>query len=308
MGTTYHVKVVVGPFARTAPIAAAIEKTLEAVNAAMSTYRPDSEISRFNDLETTGEPFPVSAGFYRVMEIARDLHRETGGAWDGTIDPLVNLWGFGRSGQSPRVPADERIRELMDRVGFGRIALSPPDALVKDHPEVTLDLASIAKGYGVDAVAGAIAAMGHTDYLVEVGGEVYAAGRRPDGSPWRVGINVPEAGAAFNEVYKVVTLTDRAFATSGDYRNFFEAEGRRYSHVLDPRTGYPVANGVVSASVVADNCTLADGLATALMVMGPEAGVALVERLAGVECFVVTRDADGRLRDHASSGIVFDNP
>ena len=130
-----------------------------------------------------------------------------------------------------------------------------------------------------------------------------AAGKRLDGKPWRVGINRPRPEAAADEVYKVIALHDRALATSGDYRNFYQIEGRAYSHIIDPRTGYPLQNGVVSASVIADNCTLADGLATALMVMGPEKGVALIDTLPGVETMIVVRHADGRFTDHLSQGM-----
>jgi thiamine biosynthesis lipoprotein len=155
----------------------------------------------------------------------------------------------------------------------------------------------------VDAIARLLAHQGYSDYLVEVGGEIFAAGHRLDGKPWRVGINRPDREAGFSEVYKVVDLSDKGFATSGDYRNYFEAGGRTYSHILDPRTGYPITNGVVSASVMADTCTLADGLATALMVMGPDSGLALVETLPQVEALIIVRREEGRLEEHASRGF-----
>lgn len=306
MGTTYQIKVVAGIWTRSAPIAADIEKTLEAVNASMSTYRPESEISRFNRFAEAGSPFNVSDDFYRVMTAGDELYRLTDGAWDGTLDPLIDRWGFGRTEKEQTIPPDADIQALLDRVGFDRIDITTPGALIKRHPDVTVDLASIAKGYGVDAVAQVIRDRGFRNFLVEIGGEVYAAGVRRDGTAWRVGINRPKVDAAYDAVYRVVSLTDRAFATSGDYRNFFEHGGRRYSHILDPRTGYPVANGVVSASVVAGTCTLADGLATALVVMGAEAGVRLVERLEGVECLIVVEESDGRLTDHYSSGLRFE--
>jgi thiamine biosynthesis lipoprotein len=175
--------------------------------------------------------------------------------------------------------------------------------LSKTRPSVSLDLASVAKGYGVDAIAALIRNRGFSDYLVEIGGEVYAAGVRIDGQPWRIGINKPDSGAPFDQVYRVVTLQDRAFATSGDYRNYFEIDGRRYAHIIDPRTGYPVSNGVISVSVTAETCALADGLATALVVMGPSAGLDLVNRLPGVECLIITRDDQNRLHDFTSQGF-----
>jgi thiamine biosynthesis lipoprotein len=175
--------------------------------------------------------------------------------------------------------------------------------LIKRRATITLDLASVAKGYAVDALAQLIRERDYTNFLVEIGGEVYAAGHRIDGTPWRIGINQPEAAAPANQVYQMVRLENRAFATSGDYRNFFEFEGRRYAHIIDPRTGYPAARHLVSVSVLAENCALADGLATALMVMGPQAGLELINRLEGVTCLMVERSPDGRLVDHRSNGF-----
>ncbi len=303
MGTTYHVTVIGGYLVSVAKLKKAIDARLEAINASMSTYRPESEISRFNALKQAGTAFPVGEDFYRVAAFSRQLFEITAGAWDGTIDPLVDLWGFGRSGRPAKIPATREIRVRLDHVGFDLIDTSQEGALIKRDPKVTLDLASVAKGYGVDAVAALIREQGFTDFLVEVGGEVYAAGVRLDGRRWRIGINRPEAGAPVNQVYKVVTLQDRAFATSGDYRIFFEQDGVRFSHVIDPRTGRPVNNGVVSVSVTAATCARADGLATALMVMGVEDGLKLIDSLDDTECLIVVRDPEGNLVDHFSKGF-----
>jgi len=304
MGTFYHITVIGGYFTAVAPLQKAIDKRLAEINASMSTYQPDSEISRFNRLHSADTPFPVDADFQAVMKVSRKLYQETNGAWDGTLDPLIDLWGFGRTRRpEDRVPSAEEIKERLPLVGFAQIRMDAEGRLYKSRPSVSLDLASVAKGYGVDAVAALIRKQGFTDYLVEIGGEVYAGGVRLDGQPWRVGINKPDADAAYDQVYRVVQLQDRAFATSGDYRNFFEIDGRRYAHIIDPRTGYPVSNGVVSVSVTADTCALADGLATALMVMGARAGLDLVNRLPGVECLIITHDDQNRLHDHASQGF-----
>jgi thiamine biosynthesis lipoprotein len=195
----------------------------------------------------------------------------------------------------------------MQNIGFDRIRIAEPNFLVKNLAAVTLDLNSIAKGFAVDRVSELLVAGGYKNYLVEIGGEIYAAGVRADGKNWRVGINRPQKDAAFNEVYKAVSIDNRAFATSGDYRNFFEIDGVRYSHVIDPRTGYPVSNSVVSVSIIAGNCTLADGLATAIMVMGPKKGIQLVNQLNNVECFIVVEKPDGRLLDFYSSGFYSKN-
>jgi FAD:protein FMN transferase len=303
MGTAYHIKVVAPVFQSTGNLAEKIEARLAAVNLSMSTYLPESEISRFNGVAEAGKPFCISADFRQVMAEAGRLFQLTGGAWDGTVAPLVELWGFGRGPKPAPLPSGARIAAALEMVGFDRIGRDKEGCLSKTDARVTLDLASIAKGFGVDAVAAVIHAAGYTDFLVEIGGEVYASGRRLDGRPWRVGINQPDPAAGADSVYRAVSLTDRAFATSGDYRNFFVKDGVRYSHLLDPRTGYPVTNGVVSASVIADTCTFADGLATALTVMGPESGLALVNRIHGVECLIVVQAADGRLIDHPSAGF-----
>jgi thiamine biosynthesis lipoprotein len=304
MGTTYHIKVVAGLFTSAKRLQRQIDDRLAIINRSMSTYDPTSEISRFNAIASADEIFPVSADFLNVLQVAAELYRLTGGAWDGTLDPLITLWGFGRKGTTSQVPDAQRIEAALAHVGFDRIRIDSSGRLAKTDPAVTLDLASIAKGYGVDAVSLLMGEAGFSDFLVEIGGEVYARGRRKDGSPWRIGINHPDKKAALTDVYRVVPLTDRAMATSGNYRIFFDVGDRSYSHILDPRTGWPVTNGVVSATVVAANCTVADGLATALMVMGPQKGVSLVDRLPSVECLIMVQRPDGTLADYPSRGFV----
>ena len=305
MGTTWHVTVVSRRPAT--GLQEKIERRLEEINRTFSTYREDSEINRFSRFPHAGEEFPVSPDFVAVMRVAARVYEISGGAWDGTVRPLVDLWGFGPLRPVSELPDPKKVEALLGDVGFDRIEIRP-GALVKRAASVTLDLSSIAKGYGVDQVAAVIRAEGFSDFLVEIGGEVEAAGSRPGGGPWRVGINRPRAEAAPGELYRVVALRDGALATSGDYRQFFVHDGVRYTHILDPRTGRPVTNGVVSVSVLAPECTLADGLGTAVTVMGPEAGLAAVARLPGVEALVVVETKDGRLEDHASSGFRSEPP
>ena len=303
MGTTYHITVVTGVPERLIGLKEKIDRRLEAINQVFSTYIKDSEISCFNAFKVAGEKFRVSDDFIQVMQVGRKLHQLSGGAWDGTVNPLVDLWGFGPTQRPPRRPPEAEIKGLLQNIGFDRIQIRQPNFLVKNLATVTLDLNSIAKGFAVDQVSALVAAGGFNNYLVEIGGEVYAAGVRPDGKRWRVGINRPHKDAAFDEVYKALSIKDQAFATSGDYRNFFEIDGVRYSHVIDPRSGYPVSNGVVSVSIIADNCSLADGLATAIMVMGAEKGLQLVNRLDDIEGLIVVETSDGRLDDYYSRGF-----
>ena len=307
MGTTYHITVVTGHLKGISGLKEKIDVRLNEINHVFSTYMNDSEISRFNALNKADEKFRVSNDFIQIMQVGRKIHQLSEGAWDGTVNPLVDLWGFGPTQREPKIPAASAIRELLHRVGFDRIQIKEPNFILKNSPRITLDLNSIAKGFAVDQVSQLIAASGFKNYLVEIGGEVYAAGLRKDSKKWRIGINKPQKDAAFNEVYKVVSLSNKAFATSGDYRNFFEIDKVRYSHVIDPRTGYPVSNGIVGVSIIANNCTLADGLATAIMVMGVEKGMPLVNRLDNVEGLIVVEESDGSLTDFHSTNFKADH-
>jgi len=304
MGTTYHVTLAAGSPRNTGDLGKKIDARLDEISQSMSTYIKGSEISRFNAIGNTREKFYISDDFFYVMIVARKLYDLTEGTWDGSIDPLINLWGFGRSEMKTRVPSENEILTILANTGFDHVEISPEKKyLKKKKASLSLDLASVAKGYGVDQVAKLIRESGCKNFLVEIGGEIYASGLRMDGNPWRIGINTPLKKAARNDVYKLVLLRDKAFATSGDYRIFFESGGSRYSHILDPTTGYPVSNGVVSVSVVADNCTFADGLATALVVMGHEKGLELLNSLQGIEGLIIVRDGNGKLRDYNSEGF-----
>jgi thiamine biosynthesis lipoprotein len=304
MGTTYQVKVVTSSFGGISGVKEKIDKRLEEINRSMSTYQKGSEISRFNRFKEVGPQFIISNDFFQVMRAGQNLHRLSGGAWDGTVKPLVDLWGFGRRGRQDKVPPNSEIAALLPDIGFTNIDVVNPGFLVKKRAAVTVDLSSIAKGYGVDEVAALLRNLGYKDYLVEIGGEIFAAGHRQDGTRWRIGINRPRADAAFDEVYKVVEMVNQAFATSGDYRNFFEVDGIRYSHIIDPRSGYPVSNSVAGVSIVADTCTVADGLATAIMVMGHESGLELINSLESIEGLIVVAGPDGSLVDYPSKGFV----
>ena len=303
MGTTYHIKIVTDYFQSVSGLKEKIEKRLGDINAAMSTYQKDSEISRFNEFNQTGKKFKISEDFYQVMKTAQAIHRLSDGAWDGTVNPLVDLWGFGREGLKNKIPPENEISALLADIGFENIEIQEPGVLIKKSASLTLDLSSIAKGYGVDQVADTVRKEGFQNFLVEIGGEVFASGTTKDGNVWRIGINRPQTDAAFDDVYKVVNLHNRAFATSGDYRNFFVVEDVRYSHIIDPRTGYPISNGVVSVTIIADTCTFADGLATAIMVMNPVKGLDLINRLDAVEGLIIVEQLDGRLDEYYSNGF-----
>ena len=271
MGTTFTVTVVrdASNSLRSDDARQLIEAELERVDHAMSHYRPDSELSRFNDLRHT-EPFAVSPETFEVLRQAQDLGALTDGAFDITVGPLVDAWGFGAQGPTDP-PSDAEIRDLMRGLGYGNLDLDPEALTVrKRDPRVACDLSAIAKGYAVDRVADALEARGVTRFMIEVGGEVRTSGLNETGVAWRIGIERPERGQP--AIHRVIPLSDLAMATSGDYRNYYELDGRRISHTIDPRTGYPVTHNLASVTVIDKSCARADGLATALAVLGPEEG------------------------------------
>ena len=305
MGTTYSVKVV-RPEHDTQALQAAIDARLETVNEQMSTWRADSEISRFNATRSTAW-VPVSADFLEVTQRALDLGRLTAGALDITVMPLVDLWGFGPAFNAAAIPAASDIAAVLPAVGQDKVGTrAAPPALRKTDPAARIDLSAIAKGFGVDAVAGLLLDLGYSDFLVEIGGEVRGSGRRHDGKPWRVAVERPVTGERAAEI--VVPLRDAAIATSGDYRNFFEVAGRRYSHVIDPRSGFPPENGVASVTVVSDDTMTADGLATGLMVMGADAGLALAEQQGLAVLFILRATAGFETRESSAFAALVSAP
>lgn len=242
------------------------DATLDRVNTRMSTYRDDSELSRFNQYDGQA-PFHLSQESYKVFEIARTISEQSGGAFDVTVGPLVNAWGFGPAALT-NPPDDAKVKELLERTGYEKLTLLPENTLTKSRPDVYCDLSAIAKGYAVDAVAEAFEKAGIHRYMIEVGGEIRVAGKNKHDLPWTLGIEAPKPEV--RELYAAVHLEQGALATSGDYRNMYEYEGRIVSHTIDPHTGYPVHHTLASASVIHPSCTWADGYATALMALGPE--------------------------------------
>lgn len=291
MGTSYSVKVdadlTAGEIARVRDV---IEARLQGVNRLMSTYDPASELSRFNRHLST-EPFSVGAELLEVLAMARDVSERSGGAFDVTVGPLVDAWGFGPGIEPLEPPSEARLAALKESVGYRRIEVDRASSWVaKMSPATVVDLSAIAKGYGVERVASDLVELGITRSLVEVGGELKATGRIRDGGAWRVGIEVPDESV--RALYGTVELIDEAIATSGDYRNFQESEGVRYAHIIDPRTGQPILFSGASVSVIHDNAALADAWATALTVLGPAVGYDLAQR-EGIAALFVGRSNGG---------------
>ena len=294
MGTTFTVKVAAGldPAARV-QLTEAVQAVLDNVNAKMSTYVPTSEISRFASAPAD-MPFRISPETLDVLMRSMVISRASGGAFDITVRPLVDAWGFGPDGRPQRRPGTDTTAQLLERVGYEKLQLdAAARTLRKTTSSVSVDLSAIAKGYAVDKVAEAVEGLGYTAYLVEIGGEMRAGGDRPEGGPWRVGIESPKAGG--RQVAKVIELDDRGLATSGNYRNFYIEDGIRYAHTIDPKSGAPVRHRLQSVSVLHPEAAFADGWATALMVLGDVEGpkVAQAEGLAAL--FMISAP-DGELR------------
>ena len=291
MGTQYTVRVADRPEnLDLAGLKQDVERTLARVNSQMSTYQPDSELSRFNRYQGN-EWFAVSVETALVVAAGQAVSRVTDGAFDVTVGPLVNLWGFGPTGRPDRIPTDEAIAESRARVGYELLEVRhDPPALRKLRADLYVDLSAIAKGFGVDEISRLLEQQGVRSYMVEIGGDVRTRGRKPDGSPWLIGIERPAAGVRMLQC--VVELEDRALATSGDYRNFFELDGQRYSHGIDPRSGRPLDHALVSVSVLAEDCTTADAWATALLVLGPDAALSTAQR-EGLEVLFILRTPEG---------------
>ena len=288
MGTYYRVRVIAESGDREA-IRDLVEERLDAVDRAMSTYREDSEISRFNRL-AAGESLVFSEATWAVLELAWRVREASGGALDPTVGPLVDAWGFGAPGRGAEpMPPDENELTLLRR-GVGSIELSSEDRRVlKLVAHTALDLSAIAKGWAVDRVSEDLTNADYSNHLVEIGGEVRTAGHSSTGDPWRIAIERPPAQSDASDsegsnetlppsLQQVLEFTDGALATSGDYRNYWERDGTRYSHTIDPRTGRPVEHALASASVFHESCAIADAYATALMVLGPNDGLQWANR------------------------------
>lgn len=299
MGTTYQVKAVAPPEGVTAEtLRRAAEQALAEVNGKLNNWDRDSEISVFNAARST-DPITPSPELTTVMAEAFRLHEISGGRFDVTLAPLIDLWGFGPGKPKGKLPDDAAVEEALEAVGMRDVLVFDAAApmLKKNRPGATVNLSAIAKGYGVDRIAAKIEELGVEEYLVEIGGDLICKGRNAAGDDWQIGVEKPDAGT--RNVQLIMPVSGFGVATSGDYRNFVEKDGKRYSHIIDPVTGRPVTHALASVTVLADTAMAADGLATALLVLGPDEGLALAER-EGVATYFIIR-ADGGYKTVMSS-------
>lgn len=285
MGTRYHVKYVAEP--NTIPkqqVEQAVQQVLDDINARMSTYINNSELMQFNSAALE-QPFSISEDIVELVSLSRQLSTLSEGAYDVTVGPLVNLWGFGPDHRPDKVPSVSDIESAFAKVGYDSVEVNKLQSQLTKHKSVFVDLSSIAKGYAVDQVAKALEGLAISNYMVEVGGEIKAKGIKPNGQHWRIGVEQPELLAQTANV--VVQINGQGVATSGDYRNYFEAEGKRYSHTIDPRTGYPITHRLASVTVIDSNVAKADGLSTMFMVLGPEKGLEIANQQNIAAYFIV---------------------
>lgn len=265
-----------------------IEKTLAEVDASLSPFNETSVITHVNK----NEAVTLDDHFITVFRLSSEIYKDTEGAFDITVAPLVNAWGFGfKNGITPDRHA---IDSLMQFVGFDKVKLQD-GKIIKTDDRLMLDCSAIAKGYGVDAVARLLKSKGIDNYMVEIGGEIVASGENPKGAPWRIGVSKPDddSVSVSNEIQGIINISNRAMATSGNYRNFYYKGGKKYAHTIDPKTGCPVQHSILSATVVSDECAKADAYATAFMVMGLDKAKAVLARHKDMMAYFIYSDDKG---------------
>lgn len=265
-----------------------IEKALAEVDASLSPFNGKSVITHVNK----NEAVTLDDHFITVFRLSSEIYKDTEGAFDITVAPLVNAWGFGfKNGITPDRHA---IDSLMQFVGFDKVKLQD-GKIIKTDDRLMLDCSAIAKGYGVDAVARLLKSKGIDNYMVEIGGEIVASGENPKGAPWRIGVSKPDddSVSVSNEIQGIINISNRAMATSGNYRNFYYKGGKKYAHTIDPKTGCPVQHSILSATVVSDECAKADAYATAFMVMGLDKAKAVLARHKDMMAYFIYSDDKG---------------
>lgn len=274
MGTTYQVKLVPSEQSVSDDLGQKIQSRLDSLNNTFTTYRQDSELMLLNRAPV-GQVYAVSQDMLHVLNTAKEVHQLTSGAFDPTVGALVNLWGFGPENTGNRVPSETDIATELGLLGFNKLQITPDATSITRSSDIALDMSAVAKGYAVDAVAELLDQEGFNNYLVEVGGELRLKGVKANKDPWRIAIEAPSLERGL--VQKVLVPGDAAVATSGDYRNYFEKDGKRYSHTIDPRTGYPLDHQLASVTIIAETAAFADALATGFMVLGADASLKIAE-------------------------------
>ena len=304
MGTTYHIIITGRPIdsKERSAIATSVDSVLLDFNRILSTYEDQSEISRFNRNESI-HPIPASQKLLQVIKAGLDFCKASDGAFDITVAPIVNFFGFGFEPGENHFPTVDEIDSWLQLTGCDKLEVGD-SVLTKSDPRITIDLSAIAKGDGADYVANFLMDKGHKNIFVEIGGEIVTHGHNKEGELWKIGIDRPTFGGAPGaDLQHIIQLTDMAIASSGDYRNYREVEGKRISHTIDPRTGSPINHNLASVSIIANTCLLADGISTSVMVMGREEGLIWLENRDDVDGLLITREPDGSFKEYMTSGF-----
>ena len=293
-GTFYHIT-----YQSDKDLKAEIEKALHEVDNSLSPFNPTSIITRVNN----NEDVTVNKMFTDVFRIAKQVSEETDGAFDITVAPLVNAWGFGfKEGKDPDKSA---IDSLLQLIGYQKVSLAKNSRVHKDDPRIMLDCSAVAKGYGCDVVASVLRRHDVKNYIVEIGGEVVTKGVNEKRVPWHIGINRPtdDPLQSSQEIMTILNVTDKALATSGNYRNFYYKDGKKVAHTIDPKTGYPVQHSLLSATVLASDCATADAYATSFMVMGIERAKAILEKHPELMAYFIYASSDGRYQEWCTPSL-----
>ncbi len=272
-GTTYSLQWVGG--AAESDVSTAAERELERIDTLLSSYRPDSTLEKFNSARSV-EPVELPTELVSLLELAKSVHAASDGCFDPTVRPLVRAWGF--DGDAPQVPAPDVVAAARASVGLDKLELLDFSQARKAVPDVEIDMSSIGQGFTAGQLAKLLEGLGSTAYLAEIGGELVARGLKPDGSPWRVGLENPVDESVAGPALRMPAETPTAVVTSGSYRHYLDADGRRFGHIIDPRTGSPVEHSLVSVTVVGPEAAVAAAWGTALLCLGPEEGIAAAER------------------------------
>lgn len=293
-GTVYHIT-----YQHDKGLKDDIEATLHRFDGSLSPFNDTAVISRIN----RNEPVAADTFFSNVFRRSMEISQETDGAFDITVAPLVNAWGFGfKQGTFPDSAA---IDSLLQFTGYRKVKLTADGKIIKQDPRLMLDCSAVAKGYAVDVVARLLSSKGIKNYMVDIGGEVVVNGHNPQNARWRIGINKPvdDSLSVNQELQTVLHITGAGIATSGNYRNFYYRDGKKYAHTIDPRTGYPVQHSILSATVIARDCMSADAYATSFMVMGLEKSIRFVENRPDIDAYFIYTDKEGKINTYMTRGM-----
>ncbi len=276
-----------------------IENLLQQFDNSLSTYNPNSIISKINRNEKS---VTVDSFFVKMFNVAEQVYNQTNGAFDITVAPVVNAWGFGF--QNKDSLSNSKLEQLQKLVGFDKIKLVNHQ-IKKSNPAILLDASAIAKGQGSDVVASFLSRKGIENYMVEIGGEIVTRGVNPKNEAWKIGIDKPYEDPANlnNEIQQIVKISNVGMATSGNYRQFYYKNGKKYAHTIDPRTGYPTSHNLLSATVIAQDCITADAYATAFMVLGIDSALSICNQIADIECFLIYENKNKKIATRQSKGF-----